>query len=876
MILKKYNFLIFSSLLFLLIFVFINFFLFEKLIPIISNGDLNYLGLLEGDAIIFHKQAIFLSNMMKNGNFIVFENFLYFNEIPLNIKILSFFYTVFHQDPIVVIYMNALFFSISIIFIYKVSLLFFDKHSYSKIFFIAVSLLLLLSPSFIYSFNSSGKESIVITLFILFFYYFLKIYKNYSISIWNLIIIIISFTMLYFLKPHFSMMMFIHTILTIILMMFNLNKNKKKIFEFSKLFFSFTIIYFLFSIVGENFNTTFDILILQNPVIDFQSKDHILPLISSTNLIDYIFNIAFDLRNHFIDHNIGINPNSNFLDIHTISKFFIYAPKLLIESILLPYPFKLITENYDLFVTLINFEMIILYLLLSSIVINIRKISNYEIYIILFTFTCCFIIYFVNPNIGTLVRTRQPFILLLILLGIKNWLHLLKYFYQKFLIYNVINLSNSFIYKIFTHSFSNIILILLFTLLILCREFFFIKLIGINNDLSVYLLTITFLSILSNSFNTPLADILVTNKRINKTMLSQDSFNTIISLSTIIILLVILFIYNSNNFFLFFGIDYHIDFYFIFIFSIFLISIPFNALFTSFLNFINKSIIVFSFQLIVPICSLLFIILFYDNLKLTHIYLSVGIGIFLNSFSLLIAAKYNKFNFINYFNYSFNFFNFYSLKKLLLLFLSLFLLNSFILISIYYVEISNSSDFSIINIGFRFILLISAVISAIITSMILPLINENNNFSKNILLKLFIIIFAFILLAIVFIFLLFDNFIFFLTDDINSNVIINIHSILTSIFRFIPLFVMVGLLLKYFTLLNKINIFLKVTILYLLIYIFILQYFNAISNIVFISSTLAIIYFFYILTLIYFTNLSLKFRFIITLITFISASSNFL
>jgi len=876
LILKNNNFLIFSLLFFLLIFLSINFFLFEKLIPIISNGDLNYLGLLDGDAIIFHKQAIYLSNMMKNGNFMVFENFLYFSEIPLNIKFISFFYAVFHQDPIVIIYMNALFFSISIIFIHKVSLLFFDKYSYSKFFYIVASLTLLLFPSFIYSFNSNGKESMVITLFIIFFFTFLKIYKNYSLSLWNFIIIIISFIMLYFLKPHFSFMIFFHTIFIIILMMFNLTKNKKRILEFFKLFFTFLFIYILFSNVAENFLTLFKIVPTQNSVIDIQLKNHISPFISSPTFIDNIFNSVFELRNHFIEHNMKSNINSNFLDINTISKFFIYAPKLLIESILLPYPFKFIADKYDLFVTLINFEMIILYLLFSSIIINIRKISNCEIYIILFTLTCCFVIYFVNPNIGTLVRTRQPFIFLLIFLGIKNWLHLFEYLYQKFLIYNAIDLTNSFIYKIFTHSFLNILLLISFSLLIFCREFFFIKLIGINNDLSVYLLTITFLSILSNSFNTPLADTLVTNKRINKTMLSQDSFNTIISLSSIIVIFVILFIFNSDNFFNFFGIDYNIDYYFIFVFSIFLISIPFNVLFTSFLNFINKSIIVFSSQLIVPICSLLFIIFFYDNLKLTHIYLSIGIGIFLNSFLLLIAAKYNKFNFINYFNYSFNFFNFYSLKKLLLLFLSLFLLNSFILISIHYVELSNSNDFSIINIGFRFTLLISALISAIITSMILPLINENNNFTKNILLKLFIIIFAFMLFAIVFIFLLFDNIIFFLTGDINLNVIINIHSILSSIFRIIPLFVMLGFLLKYFTILNKINIFLKVTIFYLLIYVFILQYFNVSLNIEFLSSTLAIIYSLYILTLIYFINLSFKFRFIITLITLISASSNFL
>ena len=871
---KNNKFLIFSLLFFLSIFFSIHIFLFEKLIPIISNGDFNYLGLLDGDASIFHKQAIYLSDMIKNGNFIVFENFLNFNDIALNIKILSLIYAVFHQDPIVIIYLNALFFSISIICIHKISFLFFDKYSYSKIFYIASSLLLLLFPSFIYSFNSSGKESIVITLFLVILLFFLKIYKNHSISIWNFITITITFLLLYFLKPHFSFMIFFYILLTIFLLIFNLNKNKKKIFEFSKLVFSFTIIYVSFFLIGENFIVLFKIISVPNPIIEIQSNDYIP--ISSPNFIDIFFNSVFELRSHFIEHNMNHVNDINYLDINTISKFFIYAPKLLIESILLPYPFKTVSENYDLFVTLINFEMILLYLLLSSIIINIRKISNYEIYIILFICTCCFIIYFINPNIGTHVRSRQPFMLILILLCLKNWLYLFMYFYQKFLINNSIKLTNSFIYKIFSDSFLNIILILSFTLLVFFREFYFIKLIGINNDLSVYLLTITLLSILSNAFNLPLADLLVTSKRINKTMLSQDSFNTIISLSFIIILFIILFILNSDYFFHFFDIDYNINFSFIFIFSIFLISVPFNALFVSYLNFINKSIIPFSFQLIIPICSLFFIILFYDNLKLTHIYLSIGIGIFLNSFLLLIAAKLNQFNFFNYWNYSFNFFSFYSLKKLLLLFLSLFLLNSFILISIYYVEFSNSNDFPIINIGFRFVLLVSALISAIITSLILPLINENNNFTKNILLKLFIIIFAMLIFTIVFIFLSFDNIISFLIGDINSNEIINIHSILSAIFKIIPLFVMVGLLLKYFTLLNKIHIFLKVTILYLLIYIFILQYFNANLNIALVSSTLAIIYSFYILTLIFSTNLSFKFRFIITLITFISASSNFL
>ena len=70
-------------------FIILNIFLFEKIIPLISNGKLNYLGLLAGDASRNHNLAISHSNQLINGDYFIFlQDLLHFNNIPLNTKIL--------------------------------------------------------------------------------------------------------------------------------------------------------------------------------------------------------------------------------------------------------------------------------------------------------------------------------------------------------------------------------------------------------------------------------------------------------------------------------------------------------------------------------------------------------------------------------------------------------------------------------------------------------------------------------------------------------------------------------------------------------------------------------------------------------------------
>ena len=107
---KKNSSLIILILLFTITFIILNIFLFEKIIPLISNGKLNYLGLLAGDASKNHNLAISHSNQLINGDYFIFlQDLLHFNNISLNTKILGIIYFLFWQDPITIIYLNSIY-----------------------------------------------------------------------------------------------------------------------------------------------------------------------------------------------------------------------------------------------------------------------------------------------------------------------------------------------------------------------------------------------------------------------------------------------------------------------------------------------------------------------------------------------------------------------------------------------------------------------------------------------------------------------------------------------------------------------------------------------------------------------------------------------
>ena len=428
------NYLILISLVFF-IFVILQISLFEIIIPNITNGEFKHLGLLKGDASYYHQKSLILSNHLKyvtNYGFFssYFERLLDFTSVPINIKILSIFYYLFGNDPTSIIYLNSIYFLISIVCIYQTSKLTFKDINNSKIFFILGCLVLLFFPSFIYIFNSTGKDAMTITIFLVYLTFLIRIKKNYDISLFNIIIFIFTIILLQFLRPHYCALLFLLTLTYLLFYLFNFSMNKKIIFNITKLILSFLIVYFVFvffiELSLENFNQ------ISQTTINKYNEDQIKALNNkyifsyeySPYIFDFIENVyikVISLRNHFIQYNLSINSNTLISTniYNNIYDFFIYLPILLTESILIPYPFWSINNKNEIFSILVNFEMIFMYSFYIILLINIKKLNSFEIILILFIIFSCSLLFFINPNIGTYYRIRQPFNLFIILISLK-------------------------------------------------------------------------------------------------------------------------------------------------------------------------------------------------------------------------------------------------------------------------------------------------------------------------------------------------------------------------------------------------------------------------------------------------------------------------
>lgn len=422
-------------LLVLFIFVILQICLFEIIIPNITNGEFKHLGLLKGDASYFHQKSLILSNHLKyaiNYGFFssYFERLLDFTSVPINIKILSIFYYLFGNDPISIIYLNSIFFLISIVCIYQISKLTFKDINNCKLFFILACLVLLFFPSFIYIFNSTGKEAMTITIFLVYLTFLIRIKKNYNINLSIIIIFIFTIILLQFMRPHYCALLFLLTLTYLIFNLFNFSMNKKIIFNITKLILSFLIVYLVFTffieVSLEKFNQIGKTKInkyIEDQIL-YNNTNYIINYTYSPYIFDFIENEyikVISLRNHFIQYNLSINSNTLISTnlYNDIYDFFIYLPILLNESILIPYPFWSINNKNEIFSILVNFEMVFMYSFYIIILINIKKLNSFEIILIFFMIFSCSLLFFVNPNIGTYYRIRQPFNLFIILISLK-------------------------------------------------------------------------------------------------------------------------------------------------------------------------------------------------------------------------------------------------------------------------------------------------------------------------------------------------------------------------------------------------------------------------------------------------------------------------
>ena len=112
------------------------------------------------------------------------------------------------------------------------------------------------------------------------------------------------------------------------------------------------------------------------------------------------------------------------------------------------------------------------------------------------------------------------------------------------------------------------------TILVICREYFFIANIGLKNDLSHYLFTIGFISIISSSINTPLTDTFLTFKNYNKNSLNGDNYYLLLFLIFTVFLVATFFSLFTNEFYSIFNLNFSYNFSLSLFVFIVLLSIP--------------------------------------------------------------------------------------------------------------------------------------------------------------------------------------------------------------------------------------------------------------------------------------------------------------
>ena len=904
-LLNNHNYSSFLVFFFIICFIFTQFTLFEFLIPLISESKFSNLGLFSGDAEFFHLSALKYKNYLVYDKYIdhhlgmnyglFSKNFFDLSSIPLNIKILSLFYYTISEDPLVLILLNGIYFTISILCLHNISHAIMKIPSHHNILFLFLGLILTFFPSIVHSFNSSGKEAMTICFLLIYLNFFFKVIniKNFYINFQNIIIMFIAFICLFFIRNYVFFALFFFTFFYILVLLFHFKKNSADIIQLFYICFIFLISFYIGNLIQSysiNYSSNNPILRIHEYIL-YQNKIHnelynfkMIYLSYIPDFIENIYEKLVLLRLHFINFSLS-QESQNIISINilpnNIVDFLLFLPRLIFESLFSPYPFNYKSNSSsNLFILISYLEMIFNYILYLSLLIKFKYVRLHEFYLIFFVIFITSLLLFINPNIGTFYRVKTPYNLILLILSFKYWVLILKdiYFFIKneTFIQSYLNYKTLLSKKIIQVSSINLLCLFMLTILVICREYFFIANIGLKNDLSHYLFTIGFISIISSSINTPLTDTFLTFKNYNKNSLNGDNYYLLLFLIFIVFLVAIFFSLFTNEFYSIFNLNFSYNFSLSLFVFIVLLSIPINSFLSTFLFNNNKSVIVYLSQLIVPIISILFCFVYSKEITIDLIYLSITLGIISNTTILVFYSFINNFNFK--FLLNFNLFYFKNIFKnseffrLLIIIINLFVINSIILVAIYYVSQINYNFFLHINIAFRGTLIINAIISAIVTAIILPIIIKNKNLSKDFI-KLIFIFSIILCTSMSLIFLILNNFFSILYN--NNSTIIEIIDVIKDVICLLPLSVLISLLFKYFIIMGETKKFLFLSLFFVSIFCTILLIYNDISITILIN-IIAMIYFFILVSSIYFLNSEINFKLPLIILSFICLLLNYI
>ena len=389
---------------------------------------------------------------------------------------------------------------------------------------------------------------------------------------------------------------------------------------------------------------------------------------------------------------------------------FVYLKTLFFSLI---YPANYLANDISLLNKIAISENLVYLILIFSIFL-IKNNNNKELLLIAFYIFILSVILYLNPNIGSFYKQKSLFLYTTSIYGIINWINIFQYINKNIFI-SIDNKKNQNDLSVLSSSsFKIFILIVVVSVLILSRDLFIINSSSNSYDIEIYLLVILSMSIISNSINTPLNELLI-NYFYKKNKIDTKFLVLILCAS----LLINILIYNliiDTTYLIFISITI--------LTIIFYLSILINSLINAYFIYSHKVLYIYFAQTISIIISFIFLFFVRNNLTLSNIIFSLNIWISANIFFNILFANNHYKEILTKFTY------YHLIKKDMYNFVnnyfSYILLNGNIIILILFSTSKFIDDNSLV-VSLRLYLYILGILIVIFNLVISPYLFKNSN-----------------------------------------------------------------------------------------------------------------------------------------------------
>lgn len=699
------------------------------------NADSSYY-ININDTQIYHKEAI---NILVNFDDIL--NYISQNQITIsfNVWFRSLIYFLFGTNPIYLIVINALVCSFIIFYLHNILNLLQITSNYSYFFFLIV---LCIFPSSIYLLIVNGKD-LYVTLFslmiIYIFLYFYSINKDTYSFFFKITFFFLPFISLFLISMRASVVLY----LTVIFIFTLLSSIKfiilKKINYYHILFGLILILAIILYYLLKSY------LPFQSGLSHSEISLSLALYKANSNMIfewndfqyfpNFFNNVLYNLssfRENFMNYQLLVSSNTPlYSNVHPSGSLeaLKHLTSLYFKAPLLPgFDYWINAKSFNEFI--ISFESLISYILFSSLVINYKKLSIHEIYIIFFSISFMVIYLYTAPNLGSFIRYRYLAYLLLLLISFKHWIIIIKLVLGYFLLNvslstNIDRTTTSNISLFNIKNLTSIILSMVILIIVTCRDIFFINSINIGGNSQIYLIILAFLTFFQNSFNNPIIDYKGVSLKHSKASNLHINFIYFFSLFVFhffhkeIFLLFDIYITNKNLYLIYFLI------------SLFLVTLNYLAEF-SYKYKLNQYYYV---QIIIQLITLLCFIIIGDfTIKSILISFIVATVLGIIIMALLLKNKNIFFTKINLLHFKIN--NLFN--KTFIKILSIQFINNFCFLSIYYLTLKYFADSTFYLFAYKIIFSLAFFISNLGSVLLLPNLFNLSDKEKNVSLEIYI------------------------------------------------------------------------------------------------------------------------------------------